>query len=155
VLTIVAMATAAFAAGRPHVGHHDTLVDERGIDLVIVLDVSQSMYSTDAEPSRIGRAQAEIVALLDRMPGDRVGLVIFAGRPFVRAPLTSDLSSLARLVEGVHEERALIPAGSDLGAAIREGRKVVEAGDARSAFARCDGIQRRRRYGAGGAGAGR
>jgi len=130
VLALVAIGTAAFAAARPQIGEKEVLTEDRGIDLVVVLDVSQSMYATDAEPSRIGRAQSEIVALLDRMQGDRVGLVIFAGRPFVRAPLTSDLVSLARLVEGVHEERGLVPAGSDLGTAIRRGREVAEGGDA-------------------------
>ncbi|MEX0750939.1 MAG: VWA domain-containing protein [Dehalococcoidia bacterium] len=129
-LMIAAIAIATLAAARPQIGEKGVLTEDRGIDLVIVLDVSQSMYATDAEPSRIGRAQAEIIALLDRMQGDRVGLVLFAGRPFVRSPLTSDLISLSRLVEGVHEERALVPAGSDLGTAIRRGREVVERGDA-------------------------
>jgi Ca-activated chloride channel family protein len=129
-LLIAAMALAAFAAARPQIGEKEVLTEDRGIDLVIVLDVSQSMYATDVEPSRIARAQSEVVALLDRMQGDRVGLVVFAGRPFVRSPLTSDLISLSRLVEGVHEERGLVPAGSDLGAAIRRGREVIENGDA-------------------------
>jgi Ca-activated chloride channel family protein len=131
-LAVAAIATAVLAAARPQIGERGTHVEQRGIDLVIVLDVSQSMYATDAEPSRIGRAQSEIIALLDRMQGDRAGLVIFAGRPFVRSPLTSDLVSLSRLVEGVHQERALVPAGSDLGTAIRQAREVVEAGDART-----------------------
>ena len=131
-LAVLAIAVAAFAAARPQIGERGVRTEQRGIDLVIVLDVSQSMYATDAEPSRVGRAQSEIVALLDRMQGDRVGLVIFAGRPFTRSPLTSDLVSLSRLVEGVHQERGLVPAGSDLGAAIRQAREVAEAGEART-----------------------
>jgi Ca-activated chloride channel family protein len=132
VMIIVAIAVAVLAAARPQIGEKGVRVEDRGIDLVIVLDVSQSMYATDAEPTRIGRAQSEIIALLDRMQGDRVGLVVFAGRPFVRSPLTSDLVSLSRLVEGVHQERSLVPAGSDVGAALQRGQEVVESGDART-----------------------
>jgi len=131
-LVVVAILLASAAAARPQIGNHHALAEDRGIDLVIVLDVSQSMYATDAQPSRIERAQSEIIALLDRLQGDRVGLVVFAGRPFVRSPLTSDLPALSRLVEGVHQERALVPAGSDLGAAIREASSVIERGDART-----------------------
>ena len=71
------------------------------IDLVIVVDISASMLSTDAQPSRLGEAQRQIDALLSRMAGDRVGLVIFAGEPFVRSPVTSDLAALQRLVDGI------------------------------------------------------
>lgn len=130
VLLLAAIALAAFGAARPQFGERSTLVEDRGIDLVIVLDVSQSMFATDAEPTRLARAQAEVVALLERMTGDRVGLVVFGGSAFVRAPMTSDLAALARITEGVHQERGLVSPGSDLGAAIRRAQMTVEGGDA-------------------------
>lgn len=129
-LLIVAVAVAAFAAARPQYGERTVPVDDRGIDMVVVLDVSQSMLATDAQPSRLGRSQDEIVALLDRLRGDRIGLVIFGGSAFVRSPLTADLTALSRLVEGVHEERGLVDAGSDLGAAIRTANDLLDNGDA-------------------------
>lgn len=129
-LALAAAAVAIFAAARPQYGEDTVRVEDRGIDMVIVLDVSQSMFSTDAEPTRLGQAQAEIRDLLGRMSGDRVGLVIFAGRPFPRSPLTSDLAALAGIVDGVDRERALVPAGSDLGLAIRRGRELIASGDA-------------------------
>ena len=131
-LLIGAIAFAGFAAARPQIGERTVQVEDRGIDVVIVLDVSQSMFAADAEPTRLGRAQSEIIALLDRMQGDRAGLVIFAGQPFTRSPLTSDLPALARLVAGVHEERGLLQPGSDLGAAITAGQRLLQGGDADS-----------------------
>ncbi|MEX2246959.1 MAG: VWA domain-containing protein [Dehalococcoidia bacterium] len=145
VLLLAALALTAFAAARPQAGSDEALFEDRGIDLVVVLDVSQSMMSTDvestdvestddestdAEPTRLGQAQAETDALLDRMTGDRVGLVIFAGAPFVRSPLTSDLRSLGVLVDGVEQERGLVSAGSDLGRAIRTAQEVLAGGEA-------------------------
>ncbi len=121
-LLLAAAAVAAFAAARPQAGDTKSTVEDRGIDLMIVLDVSNSMFADDVAPTRLGRAQSEIGALLDRMTGDRAGLVIFAGAPFARSPLTSDLTALRGIVEGVDEERGLVPPGSDLGAAIERAR---------------------------------
>ncbi|HEY8172622.1 MAG TPA: VWA domain-containing protein [Dehalococcoidia bacterium] len=129
-LLIAAIAFAVFAAARPQFGNRETRVEDRGIDLVIVMDVSQSMFATDAQPNRLGRAQTEVSALLDRMTGDRVGLVVFGGTPFVRSPMTSDLPALSRIVAGVREERGLVEPGSDLGAAIGRAQEVVDGGAA-------------------------
>ncbi len=129
-LLIAALVLAAVAAARPRAGSHQTTVRTRGIDVVIVLDVSQSMLADDAPPTRLRRAQEEIDALLARLPGDRVGLVVFAGSSFVRAPLTSDLRALREIVSGVDGERGLVAPGSDLGGAILAGRGLLAAGDA-------------------------
>ena len=59
-------------------------------DVMIVLDVSKSMLAEDAAPNRLARAKAEINELLERVDGQRVGLVVFAGRAAVKSPLTSD-----------------------------------------------------------------
>jgi Ca-activated chloride channel family protein len=126
VLLLAALTLAALAASRPQAGSHDVLLEQRGVDLVVVLDVSNSMLADDAPPSRLGQAQNEIARLLDRMQGDRVGLVIFAGQPFVRSPLTADLQALAAVVAGVDRERALVAPGSDLGAAIRGAQRLLD-----------------------------
>jgi Ca-activated chloride channel family protein len=129
-LLLLAIAFAAFAAARPQFGERSATVEDRGIDVVIVLDVSQSMFADDAQPTRLARAQAEVVALLDRMTGDRVGLVVFGGSAFVRAPMTSDLAALARIVDGVHQERGLVSPGSDLGGAIERAQRTLQGGEA-------------------------
>jgi len=130
VVLLLAAVAAAFAAGRPQFGEKTTAVERRGIDLVVVLDVSQSMLATDVEPSRLARSQQEIASLLDRLQGDRAGLVIFAGAPFTRSPLTGDLAALRELVLGVDRERGLVPPGSDLGAALRRAHELLQSGTA-------------------------
>lgn len=131
-LLIAALALGAFAAARPQFGTRQSATEERGIDLVVVLDVSQSMLADDAQPSRLAHAQAEVGALLDRMYGDHVGLIIFAGRPFLRSPLTADLRALRAIVEGVDHERGLVEPGSDLGAAMASAEQLLAGGDAQT-----------------------
>lgn len=129
-LLFAAIALAAFASARPQFGRRTTPAADRGVELVIVMDVSQSMLATDSEPSRLGRAQVEVAALLERMRGDRAGLVIFAGQPFTRAPLTDDLRAVGAIVRTVDGDRNLVPAGSNLYAAVRAGQRLLQAGTA-------------------------
>ncbi len=129
-LIVFALALTGFAAARPQVGSHAARVEDRGVDLAVALDVSQSMLSTDAQPSRLGRAQAEISALLDRLRGERAGLVMFAGQPLLRMPLTSDLTAVGAVVARIDGERGLVEPGSDLGAAIRSATSLLARGQA-------------------------
>ena len=84
------------AAAGPQCGERTEIVKRSGIDLVVALDASTSMLARDVKPSRLERAKVEVTALLDRLRGDRVGLVVFAGASFVQCPLTTDYSA-ARL----------------------------------------------------------
>lgn len=63
-----------------------------GIDVMIALDVSKSMWAEDTKPSRLDAAKQLVTLLIDRMNDNRVGLVLFAGRAFLQMPLTSDFS---------------------------------------------------------------
>jgi Ca-activated chloride channel homolog len=131
-LLLVALVMAIFAAARPQWGTRDAAAEQRGIDIAFVLDVSNSMMATDAEPSRLGRSQAELAALLERLRGDRAALVIFAGEPFTRVPLTSDLGALRQVVDGVDGERGIVKPGSNLAAAIIAARESLRRGSAES-----------------------
>jgi Ca-activated chloride channel family protein len=62
----------------------------RGVDMMLVLDLSKSMLATDEAPSRLDRAKLFIQQLLDRFPGERVGLVVFAGHAYLQMPSTTD-----------------------------------------------------------------
>ncbi|MCW3119272.1 MAG: hypothetical protein JWM28_3354 [Chitinophagaceae bacterium] len=89
------MLSLAFAAGVVAVtnfrkpGDADSIT-RKGIDVVIALDVSKSMYAVDLQPSRLERAKQMILKLMDEMPDDRIGLVLFAGRAYLQMPLTTD-----------------------------------------------------------------
>lgn len=90
VLFIVAFALGCIAIANPR-RPDDVQQDVRkGIDVVLALDVSNSMTATDVPPSRLERAKAMLYKLIDGMPNDRIGLVLFAGNAYIQMPLTTD-----------------------------------------------------------------
>ncbi len=92
-------------------------VERRGLDLVVAIDTSRSMLVQDLSPSRLERAKREVKGLLDRLSGDRVALLAFAGDVRDVAPLTHDRRTLAAFVEGLDTNENLV-GGTDVGAAI-------------------------------------
>ena len=87
------------ALARPRYGHETVMVEQKGRDIVVVLDASRSMYANDVSPNRMARAQWELVELSKRLRGDRVGLVVFAGGAYPRMPLTRDYAVFLKLKE--------------------------------------------------------
>ena len=90
ILLMVALCCLIAAAARPRFGVFFEEVSTRGVDLFVLLDVSRSMLAEDVAPNRLERAKRDIQDLLERLPGDRVGLIVFAGAPVVQVPLTTD-----------------------------------------------------------------
>ena len=115
------------AAAGPQCGERTELTKRTGIDLVIALDASNSMLARDVKPSRIERAKLEVTALLDRLKGDRVGIVVFAGDAFIQCPLTADYSA-ARLFLRAVEPVSMATQGTAIADALYEARNVLEAG---------------------------
>lgn len=118
VLQVAGIVCILVALAGPRVGSREITVKRRGIDLVIALDVSNSMLAQDVAPSRLARARREISAFLDGLNGDRVALVAFAGDAYLQCPLTLDYGA-ARLFLDVMNERSVSRQGTDVGAAIR------------------------------------
>lgn len=116
---VLALALLALALARPQAGERTTLAPQVGLDLVVALDLSKSMLARDAFPSRIERAKAELGRLIDRLRGDRLGLVLFAGSTLTY-PLTTDYAAAKLFLRDVGP--ADMPLG---GTAI--GRAVVAA----------------------------
>ena len=113
------------AAARPRFGVYFEQVSARGVDLFVLLDVSRSMLAEDVAPNRLERAKSDIRDLLRKLPGDRVGLIAFAGAPATIVPLTSDQGFFLGALEGVNTDSA--PRGGSLiGDAIR---KAIESLD--------------------------
>jgi len=109
-----------FALAGPRLGFHTQEVVHRGVDIVVLLDVSRSMDAEDTAPSRMERARRELIDLSEMLVGDRVGLVIFAGGAHPRLPLTLDYGVLRWATRDSATE-TLLAQGSDLGAAIDMG----------------------------------
>jgi Ca-activated chloride channel family protein len=87
-LVVLAVALLALALARPQAGGRARLEKQRGLDLVVALDFSKSMLAKDIYPSRLERAKRELERLMDRLAGDRIGLVAFAGETLTYPPTT-------------------------------------------------------------------
>ncbi len=112
------------AAAKPQIGTHMEMMKREGVDILIAIDVSNSMKAMDVNPgpiSRLTKAKQEIRSLInpDRLQGDRVGLIAFAGEAFIQCPLTLDYSA-ARIFLDVIDTDLIPTPGTDLGAAIRK-----------------------------------
>ncbi|PJA98208.1 MAG: hypothetical protein CO128_08495 [Ignavibacteriales bacterium CG_4_9_14_3_um_filter_30_11] len=90
---LVALLLLIVAASNPQIGTRVQEVKQAGIDVYIVLDVSLSMTAEDIKPSRLERAKYQISNLINKLKGDRIGLVIFSGAAYVQFPLTTDYSA--------------------------------------------------------------
>jgi Ca-activated chloride channel family protein len=121
---LVAVAAGIVAAARPQWGSGTETITRKGIDLAIVLDTSRSMAATDVPPSRLARAVRAASRLLDRLEGDRVALVTFAGKPAIACPLTLDHEAVRLFLDAVDVEAVSIP-GTALAAAVREGVRAL------------------------------
>lgn len=101
----------------PQFGAKPTMAQRRGVDVMVLLDVSRSMLAQDLKPSRLERAKYQIGHLLDRLHGDRVGLVVFAGQAFVQCPLTLDYGAIQMFLDIV--DTTTIPVqGTAIGEAL-------------------------------------
>ncbi len=119
------MAAALIALLQPAWGIDDSKLDQRGVDMIICLDVSRSMLARDMTPSRLAHAQNEIRALARRARGDRFGLVVFAGEARLAVPLTRDGETFADLAD-LADPLSVGRGGTDLGAALDSALVALE-----------------------------
>lgn len=120
VLLLVILGLMIFALAGPRWGSHLQEVSRKGVDIMILIDVSRSMLVQDIKPDRLGRAKQDILGFLDVIQGDRVGLVAFSGTAFIQCPLTLDYAALRMFMGALQPD--LVPVrGTDLGSAIELG----------------------------------
>jgi len=122
-LLLLGLALVMVAAARPRFGAYFEKVRQRSVDCFVCLDVSRSMLAEDVAPSRLGRAKSDILDLLEKLRGDRVGLIVFAGKPVVKVPLTADEGHFRMVLDEVGP-RSAPRGGTHVGDAIR---KALEA----------------------------
>ena len=126
---LAAASLIVLAAARPQWGSEELRRQRQGVDLVIALDVSQSMQAKDVAPSRLESAQEELASLIQAMRGSRIGLVFFAGTAIVRSPLTTDTKIIAQLIREARRDASLTQPGSNLGAGLDQASRILEASD--------------------------
>lgn len=129
VLRLAAVALVVLAIMDPRWGTEFEEVEQRGIDVMVVLDVSRSMLAEDVAPNRLERAKAYVEDLVASLAGDRIGLVTFAGRPRLEVPLTVDYSSILTEMSFI-EPRSGGAGGSRLGEALAAARDAFTDDDA-------------------------
>lgn len=125
----LALAAGVGALMRPQApGNTETVsTNQAAADIVFVLDVSRSMLAEDAAPNRLARAKVEIAQMVDRLDGNRVGLVAFAGRAVPLCPLTPDRAFFNLVLSGVDTTSAG-KGGTRIGDAVRTAVKAFPSG---------------------------
>jgi Ca-activated chloride channel family protein len=117
-LIIAAVGMAVIAMAAPRWGTYYDELPSRGIDIMFVLDASNSMLAEDISPNRLERAKAEIKDMLGMVSGDRVGLVAFAGRSTVACPLTMNHGWFRLALDAV-DTLSTSRGGTNIGDAVR------------------------------------
>ncbi|HPF52358.1 MAG TPA: VWA domain-containing protein [Draconibacterium sp.] len=116
---ILMLALAFFIVGtaRPQFGSKLKTVKREGVELIIALDVSNSMMAEDIQPNRLERAKRAISRLMDRLTDDKIGLIVFAGDAYTQLPITSDYNSAKLFLNAINTQ--IVPKqGTAIGAAI-------------------------------------
>ncbi len=134
IILMLALAFFIVGAARPQFGSKLKKVKREGVELIIALDVSNSMMAEDIQPNRLERAKRAISRLVDRLKDDKIGLIVFAGEAYVQLPITSDYNSAKLFLNSVNTE--IVPTqGTAIGTAIQMGmRSFTPKGDANKAI---------------------
>ena len=126
----IAIVMGLIAIAGPQFGEQVEVVVPRGSDLYVMIDVSRSMLADDVPPTRLARAKADVSALVNRLEGERVGLIAFAGQAVVKCPLTVDYDSFRRALEELDPNSAP-RGGTAIGDAIRKALEVFNTSSER------------------------
>ncbi|HLW09673.1 MAG TPA: VWA domain-containing protein, partial [Fermentimonas sp.] len=119
-LIFAALCVGIFLISRPQFGIKVQTVEKEGIELVIAIDVSNSMMAEDVSPNRLARAKQILSRMIDVRMNDKVGLIVFAGEAYVQMPLTSDTQSAKIFLNSI--DPSLVPIqGTAIGEAINLG----------------------------------
>lgn len=112
-----------FAMAGPQTGSRIEKVKRQGIDLMICLDVSNSMLAMDIKPNRLERAKQSIIRLIDNLEGDRIGIIVFAGKAYTQLPITTDYAAAKMFTENINT--SIVPTQ---GTAIAEAIETAVSG---------------------------
>jgi tetratricopeptide (TPR) repeat protein len=118
ILLLLASLFIILALAGPQFGSKLTEVKREGVEIIVALDISNSMLAEDVKPNRLERAKQELSLLLDRLNNDRIGLIIFAGEAYTQIPITNDYLSAKMFLSGITSQM-ITKQGTDIGAAIQ------------------------------------
>ena len=131
VFFIVAYTVLIIGIADPQIGTQTDEVKSKGADIMLLLDVSNSMLSQDFAPNRLENAKRGIAQLLDNLHNDRIGIIVFAGEAYVQLPMTTDYSAAKLFLNTINTN--IVPVqGTAIGAAIDMGVKNLDFKDGTS-----------------------
>lgn len=126
--TFFALALIVVALARPQFGAKKETVTTRGVEVVVALDISNSMLADDISPNRLEKAKRLISRIINRSGENKVALIVFAGEAFVQLPITDDFISAKMFLESITPS-LIARQGTDIGAAIDLAAKSFTAND--------------------------
>lgn len=116
-LLLIAFILQVFVMAGPQFGAKIETMKRKGIEIMVALDVSNSMNAMDIQPSRLEMAKMAVSRLVDKLGNDRIGMVVFAGQAYVQLPITTDYPSAKMFLSSISTD--MIPTqGTAIGAAI-------------------------------------
>ncbi|PYK74227.1 MAG: hypothetical protein DME39_07965 [Verrucomicrobia bacterium] len=117
VLQLLGLSLAIISLAQPRWDYTFEDVKRKGLDLLIAVDTSRSMLSNDVQPNRLERVKLAVQDLINGLQGDRVGLIAFAGRAFLQAPLTIDYDAVVEAINDL-DTKSIPEGGTNISSAI-------------------------------------
>jgi Ca-activated chloride channel family protein len=131
IIQSLAITAGVIMLARPQFGSKLEDVKKQGVEVIIALDVSNSMLAEDIQPNRLTRAKQAISRLVDNLDNDKIGLIVFAGDAYTQIPVTTDYISAKMFLSAISPE--MVPKqGTAIGAAINLGVKSFSPGEDKS-----------------------
>jgi Ca-activated chloride channel homolog len=130
-LQFIAVSSAIIVLARPQFGSKLEEIKRQGVEVIIVLDVSNSMLAEDIQPNRLERAKQAISRLVDNLVNDKIGLIVFAGDAYTQIPITTDYISAKMFLSTINPD--MVPKqGTAIGSAIDLGIRSFSPGEGKS-----------------------
>lgn len=126
-LVVLALSCMLIALARPQMGKGKKQITSQGVELMVAVDVSNSMLAEDVKPSRLEHAKKEINHLLNILGGDKVGILAFAGSAVLLSPMTTDKSALKMFLETM-SPNSVETQGTELAKALSEAKEAFARG---------------------------
>ena len=131
ILQLIAVLAGIIMLSRPQFGSKIEDVKKQGVEVIIALDVSNSMLAEDIQPDRLTRAKQAISRLVDNLDNDKIGLIVFAGDAYIQIPVTTDYISAKMFLSSINPN--MVPKqGTAIGAAIDLGIRSFSPGEGKS-----------------------
>lgn len=131
ILQLAAVSSGIIMLSRPQFGSKIEDVKKHGVEVIIALDVSNSMLAEDIQPDRLTRAKQAISRLVDNLDNDKIGLIVFAGDSYTQIPVTTDYVS-AKMFLSTTNPNMVPKQGTSIGAAINLGIRSFSPGEGKS-----------------------